>query len=264
MRRLYTSSLARALSNGALALLATAVLLGGFHVVTKDRSVTANPQATLPTSSPSPAPIKAVFFGDSIVAGANAGVGNPTFVDVTSKLLGWSSSPFGFPGSGFTTAGTFRGGRDYLARVQQLKGFDVDVVVLEGGRNDSKAPADVLRAKIIEVLDALGTLVPRARVVLMGPYSPTGAVLDSTLQTDIVMRALAREQKTPYVDPVLEGWITGTYPSSGNAATLIARDGLYPNQAGHAYFGKRLAADLRKLLPSSLVRPLEESPQPAG
>ena len=273
-----------------LVVLMVVVTTGAYRVLTEDRTVslTAAPAATtappgtpLPSPAPAvapvagqspsaaqepvtpssasaspsgpPAEIKAVFFGDSIVAGSNTGEGNPIFTDVAARLLGWRSSNYGFPGSGFTTAGTFAGGRDYLARIQQLRGYTVDVLVLEGGNNDVNADPVALQNDIVAVVRAARALVPGITVVLMGPWSSTGAANDQLTQINAVMRALAGRAKIGYIDPIDENWITGTYPGSGNAAQYISADGHYPNAAGHAYFGQQVATDLKRLLPPRLL-----------
>lgn len=248
----------RALANVLLALLSAAVLAGAYLVVTQDRSYSGD-GSTVVAPSPGSTPaeigsgrVRAVVFGDSIVAGANAGPGALTFSDVAAAELGWRVSLFGYPGTGYTTGGRYKGGRDYLQRITQLEGYEVDVVVLEGGINDSRAEPEVLRARVEAVLDQVAALVPRAKVVLMGPWQPSGTPEAAALRVRKVLKEVAVDRSVPFVDPIGERWVTGRYPSSGNAARVIAEDGFYPNAAGHRMFGQRLAADLRKLLPASL------------
>ncbi len=256
MERLRELTAPRWATSLALAVLAVAVSVGAYKVVTMDRSVhPGRGPVSLGSSSASPtAPrIRAVFFGDAIVAGANAGRGNPTFCDVSSHLLGWSDSLFGYPGSGYTTAGAFRGGRDYIARIQQLRGYSVDVVVIEGGRNDVGAPLAALRDQAGKVIRAARLLVPRARLVLMGPYSVVATPPAALVAADATLRDLAAADGIPYVDPLAEQWITGGTQAGAVGGSYIASDGLYPNAAGHDYFGHRLAEDLTHLLPHQLV-----------
>ena len=253
----------RWLLNSLLVVLTVAVMTGAYAVVTQDRAVRPaadRSNAPAPAISTTASTISAVFFGDSIVAGANAGAGNPTFADVASRLLGWQPNLFGYPGSGFTTAGTYKGGRDYLARIQQLRNYTVDVIVIEGGLNDGAATVATTRTKVTAVLEAARKLVPGAQLVLMGPWSATGTPAPSSAQTNVTLKALAVEQNLPYIDPIGEQWITGTYPSSGNAAEYISTDAFYPNTAGHVYFGQRLADDLKRLLPARLVGSAAQSP----
>ncbi|MDP9164489.1 MAG: SGNH/GDSL hydrolase family protein [Actinomycetota bacterium] len=248
-------------TNVLLVLFGLAVAFGGYQVVSQDRSAHVSGSGlvspTLPAASATPAsgkhPLTAVFFGDSLVAGANAGQGNPTFADVAAKDLGWTQSPFGFPGSGFTTAGTFTGGRDYAARLEQLRGYTSDVIVIEGGLNDTKAPPALLKEKVTADFQEAHALVPGALLVLMGPWSSSGTPQPADASVNDALLSLANQLRIPYVDPIHEHWMTGTYPTSGSAATLISSDGFYPNAAGHAYFGHRLAADLRRLLPAALI-----------
>ena len=245
------------LQNALLALLAVAVLGGAVAVLHKDRSVRgaglSAPLPPLPTASAGAGPITAVFFGDSIVAGANTTSSDKTFTAVASAELGWQQSPFGYPGSGFTTPGSYQGGKTYLQRAEGLHGYTSNVIVVEGGLNDSAADAQTLRAAIEVFLGRVRELVPSATVVLMGPWSPTDKTITSSVRTDQTMKALAKEQGLPYVSPISERWITGTYPTSGNAKVFISSDGFYPNDAGHAYFGHRLAQDLKRLLPARLT-----------
>ena len=258
----------RQLFSVALALLAVVVGVGAYRVATQDRMVfigstgTADgprtPGGSAGLTNPEPAQpvrndVKAVFFGDAIVAGSNTGMGNPIFTQVAAQLLNWQHSDFGFPGSGFTTAGNFRGGRDYLARLQQLRGYNIDVLFIEGGLNDSAATNEQLQAKVQAVLASAKSLLPSTTIVLMGPYAPSGEPSTATIRVNAALRALASTSGIPYIDPITEQWITGTYPTSGTAAQYISIDGLYPNTKGHAYFGTRIAEDLRRLLPPRLL-----------
>lgn len=245
----------------ALSLLGLLVAYGAYGTLSQDRTTrAAAPAATGSTSgmSPSVSPslphqITSVFFGDGIVAGANAGDGHASFVDVAARQLGWQHADYGFPGSGFTTAGAFKGGRDYLARIAQLQGFVADVLVIEGGANDGAADAATLRAKVQAVLAAAHALVPAATIVLMGPWSPSDTPSPATVATNDVLRTLATAAQLPYIDPLAEKWISGSYPGSGNAAQYISSDGYYPNDKGHAFFGERVADDLKRLLPARLA-----------
>ena len=268
----------RQLFSVALALLAVVVGVGAYRVATQDRMVfigttgtaeapqdpsgfsgatnpvpaSASPNATA-TTRPARTDVKAVFFGDAIVAGSNTGMGNPIFTQVASQLLNWQHIDFGFPGSGFTTAGNFKGGRDYLARLQQLRGYNIDVLFIEGGLNDSAATNEQLQAKVQAVLTSAKRLLPSATIVLMGPYASSGEPSTATVRVNAALRALASTSGIPYIDPISEQWITGTYPTSGTAAQYISTDGQYPNTKGHAYFGTRIAEDLRRLLPPRLL-----------
>ena len=272
-----------------LSLLSLLVAYGAYGVLSQDRTVR-EPGPTAPislTTAPSPAPtalpaltptstpisapaspeprvVTSVFFGDGIVAGANAGEGHPSFVDVAARRLGWQHSDFGFPGSGFTTAGLFKGGRDYLARIEQLHGYAVDVLVIEGGANDGAADAATLRAKVQAVVDAARRLVPNTTIVLMGPWSPSDAPAPATVATNDVLREFAKAADLPYIDPLAEKWISGSYPGSGNAAQYISSDGYYPNAQGHLYFGERVAEDLGRLLPANLINRPPSAPSSAN
>jgi len=239
---------------GALAL----VVLGGVvAVVRQDRSVhgagITTPLPPLPTATPSAGPITAVFFGDSIVAGANTTSSANTFTAVAAADLGWQQSPFGYPGSGFTTPGNYQGGKTYLQRAEGLRGFTSNVIVIEGGLNDGAAPTQLLRTSMAAFLGRVRTLVPTATLILMGPWSATGTPTAELRRTDATMTSLAKEQGVLYISPIQEKWITGTYPKTGNARQYISSDGFYPNDDGHAYFGHRLAEDLKRHLPARLI-----------
>lgn len=250
-----------------LLLLGALVAYGAVGILRQDRTVgTAGPGSSAagspaggspaPSSTPASPParrVTSVFFGDGIVAGANAGDGHASFVDIAARRLGWQHADYGFPGSGYTTAGSFKGGRDYLDRIEQLRGRTPDVLVIEGGANDGAADAATFQAKVQAVLAAAHALVPNATVVLMGPWSPSDTPSPATVATNGLLRALAGAAHLPYIDPLAEKWISGSYPGSGNAAQYISTDGYYPNAKGHAFFGERVAEDLQRLLPATLT-----------
>jgi lysophospholipase L1-like esterase len=162
---------------------------------------------------------------------------------VASKVLGWQVPQVrGFGGTGYTTrvsvAGVLRPAYpDNIGRYLSARSYRV--VIVAGGNNDAHrgfSPA-AFRAAVRSTLAQVKRAQPDARLVVLGPYSPNGS--GYTQQRRIEAQEAARVG-APFIDGVAEGWFRAR-------PDLLSKDGFHPNDAGQAYLGARVAADLRKL-----------------
>jgi lysophospholipase L1-like esterase len=193
-----------------------------------------------PATAPSPAvtTTRAVLFGDSFVAGRGLPAGTPTAVHVAAQLLGWEATVLGGDGTAFTTGGK-RGGQPYALRLAALTTAP-DVLLLQGGASDTGASPSQLTAAVTKVLDDLARRFPDTKVIMLGPVAMEQPPDRQLVRVDKALREAAASKKITYVGPIALGWITAQ-----NAEAYTAGAGFYPNAAGHAYLGRKLAQVLR-------------------
>lgn len=203
-----------------------------------------------PSSSPSPSPapstspvattVQAVFFGDSFVAGKGLQQGQLTAVQVAAKQLGWDATFLAGDGSAFTTGGK-RGSQPYALRLRALTTAPA-VLVLQGGASDTGAAPEALASAAAAVLKDLAARFPATTVVMLGPVAMEQPPDGQLVRVDATLRAVAQARKLRYLDPIREHWITPE-----NSGGYTASSGFYPNAAGHAYLGGKIAQALRHL-----------------
>lgn len=207
-----------------------------------DSAPTPSPSpAGTPTPTPSPSPsappaVRAVVLGDSLSAGKGSPPGTPTATRLAVKALGWDAQVLAVPGSGFTTGGT-----SFATRLAGLAAAP-DVLVLQGGASDTDATPEQLTAAAGSLLDQLARRFPRTKVVLVGPVAMEQPPDGQLVRVDGTLRAVATAHHVGYVDPIAQHWI-----SAAAAPSLTAPAGFYPDAAGHALIGRRLAAALKSL-----------------
>lgn len=195
-----------------------------------------------PLPSPPAPPVTSLWLGDSIVEGCCRERGSdPSMAAVAAGRLGWTADVRGLGGTGYTTRAIVNGVTrpTYAERVQSLvRDAYYDYVVIVGGNNDITPAYDALRFRtavrrtFAEVRDEL----PRAQLVVVGPYSPTGTGA-------VEQRRILREEATAagaalFVDPIAEEWMAGR-------SNLLHEDGFHPSSAGQRYLGERLAQALQ-------------------
>jgi hypothetical protein len=123
------------------------------------------------------------------------------------------------------------------------KGTEADIVVVEGGLNDTGGDLTELKPAVHRTIVALRARFPHAPVVVLGPAPrslPVPAVLK---QVDLLIRDACRNADVPYISPIEREWITGL-----NFRDIIDPGTKHPTTAGHAYLGGRLAVALQDLM----------------
>ena len=141
----------------------------------------------------------------------------------------------GFSGSGFSRGASPCGDVTYASRARESVGARTDLLVVEGGLNDTDQPrADLERgvARLTRVLHRVG-LSPE-QVVVVGP----------------VAAPARRHQRVEAVDATLarmSGEAGYSYLSMLDAELTYLDDRLHPDAAGHEVFGDLVAAHLATL-----------------
>ncbi|MCW2544796.1 MAG: arylesterase [Frankiales bacterium] len=179
----------------------------------------------------------ALFFGDSLFAGSGARPYQPVQVQTANRALGWQGALDTFGGTGYTTGGLH--GRPYLQRLQR-DGFlrtSYDVIVLEGGTNDAlHGSLPELNDAALAVVDYVQHRQPKAQIVLVGGFAPSGASTERYVDADRVLAAVAADRGLVYISQLKYG------PAARRG--FYSRDDLHPTTIGYRQMGHDLATAL--------------------
>jgi lysophospholipase L1-like esterase len=190
----------------------------------------------------------AVFLGDSFTEGAG-GTLHGGYVSTAGEVAGLDAEPSGMGATGIINDYGGRGGRvkfrDRLYR--DVIAFNPDVVVIAGGVNDRLLVADgtvtpsQYRSEYDALIQEIERSLPEAEIVVLGPFCP-GTPTSYTGMTQIrdLNRAAARAAGVPFIDVF--------YFTDANRARYTSADGFHLNDAGYEYLGKKLGADLVRVL----------------
>jgi hypothetical protein len=131
------------------------------------------------------------------------------------------------------------------------------MVIVAGGLNDSGYASSNLLSEALALYDTILTNLPSARLVVVGPWWPSGIPSDYILATRDTLEEAAWERGLDFIDPIVAtnvlqtnaGWITGTGnianpTGDGDADQYISADGVHPTDLGHQYLATRIAERL--------------------
>jgi lysophospholipase L1-like esterase len=177
------------------------------------------------------------------------------------NTFGWEIWNSGAGGTGYVNPGP-AGRVAFGDRLQSdVVAFSPDIVIVAGGLNDTPYPADSVGTAAGALYDAISTNLPSAKLVVVGPWFPTGYPSQAILDVRDAIQAAAHIRGLLFVDPIVStntsqvnvGWITGTGRIGdphydGNADTFISSDGNHPTDLGHQYLAQKLASYLKDLL----------------
>lgn len=184
----------------------------------------------------------ALWIGDSYTAGTGATSRLNAESLLTCRRLGWSCDLDAQGGTGFISPGTLPGYRPIPARLRgdERRYRHLDVVVVDGGRNDTRfrnqpGTPQVAATFIADVHKAW----PSARLVVIAPYFMTSAT--EPVGTGFVDAEKAATQAAggTFIDPIAQGWIP-----VGAAYQSATAQG-HPSDKGHRWIAAHLAHDLR-------------------
>lgn len=217
--------------------------------VSAPRTVTPAPARLVMPKDP-----RVVFFGDSWTAGQSSS--DPErrgyVAQVARMRPAWQvrAIPDGHY-TGYLAEGPEKTG-PYIKR---LKALPVDkranVLVMQGGLNDEAPYAEVspldYNGAVRQTLDVASKRFPNAQIVIVGPLSPVHAGGTPALYSiNDRLKFEAIRAKLPMVSPYDQRW----FPDEDSLEKYVAADS-HPNDAGHAYFAKRLLASLETSSPTS-------------
>jgi lysophospholipase L1-like esterase len=216
----------------SLALAATGCSVGG-PAPAADRG----PHVTSAASMAPATQATAVFLGDSYTVGMGASATEAGYAERTAALMGWRAVVLGQGGTGYVNPSASSDQSVYSGRLGQVAAAEPDVVVVQGSTNDAGRPWEEIEAAATELYAGLRTVVPSARIVVLGPLSPPG--LDPGAVND-VRNALARAAfatGVPFIDPIAAGWLL---PADG-----LYADPVHPDDDGYRELAEDLARALR-------------------
>ncbi|MET9436857.1 SGNH/GDSL hydrolase family protein [Streptomyces sp. NPDC006551] len=199
-------------------------------------------------------------LGDSITDGSaqNTGGGAGTWFARTARLLGSTDAwEQGRGGTGYITAGSYATFANRLDT--DVIAWNPDRLIIWGGYNDSAGSQDAIATAAGALFDAIRTGLPGCDVLVIGCWAPTGSPGAGVVNTDTTLRTAAANAGYRFVSPVTgslydtAGTLVATHGpwiTTANAASYVGADGVHPNDAGHLYLSRRIAASYRELIPA--------------
>lgn len=190
-----------------------------------------------------------VVVGDSFTSGsAMGGTGTDSWVSIIKGRIA-TDYPVevhvsAAPGSGYASGET-----TFLDQVTQAVNPDTDIVVIFGSRNDWGVSS--VGQKVYETISEAVVKSENVEVVVVGPpWSglPPAAASFSEMKNEVRDQA-ARFAGVVFVDPIQDGWFTGTNHR------LIGSDGIHPTNLGQVYIADLLEPVIREVLTEKHGRP---------
>jgi lysophospholipase L1-like esterase len=220
---------------------------GALGPITRQSTAT----VALPESRSGP---RVIVLGDSWTEGTGSGSVLLGYARQLGTIMGWrdiwssGSGGTGYLADGVTTPPrkTFRArsATDVIAPAP-------NVVIVAGGINDTAFTGAQVGAEATLLYAALVAGLPDVQIIVIGPWWPKAAstITNQVEANRVAIRAAAIAAGLYFIDPVAEGWITGTghvgaTTGDGNADVFISADGAHPSAAGHQYLAERLAGHL--------------------
>lgn len=223
------------------------ILVAGFAITAGGPSTTAAPKQTLrpvgsPSSSAEPSTqTTALFLGDSYSAGTGASRAANRWTSLVARSLDLQEENYARGGTGYLTTTTLAEacGLDYCANYLEMlgeasdEGVKPDVVFVAGGQNDFAAfeadPAAVTDA-VNEVYESVRSTFPDARIVAVGPSTPTEITPLVTTFVEVVSEAAEGVDAT---------FVSLTEPDV-LTEDMLAEDGVHVLDAGHEAIAARV------------------------
>ena len=150
-------------------------------------------------------------------------------------------------GTGFVTAGSSFNYAD-TTRLDRVTRTSPHVVLIQASVNDNGVATNTLTTAVQALIASLRASIPGAAIGVIGVLYPVQqAAAAATTNTTVIAAA------TGYADFVIDptndaagAWVSGAGKSgsttgSGNADIFLGSDGVHPTQAGHTYYGARIA-----------------------
>lgn len=230
------------------------VLLTAFVVVARPAATsTADPDSTAEwhNASIEPTSTTMLAIGDSYTSGAD--LPERSYACRAATAMGWTCKVAAVPGTGYISGGsanrfvsneyTGETTTSFYERIQALDtSYAPDVVLLDGGRADSFAPASAVYLAAIATIDAAQQVWPQAHVIFVRPrfLSRTEAVAPFD---DEFMRRLQQDPKAAgvrFIDPLGEKALDDI-----DTSQLLAADGVNPNEIGDLLLVSALLTSLQ-------------------
>lgn len=235
-RRIWAIALVAVLGVITLALVAFAML----RPIPEGQPSTYSPSAA---TSSAPKPLTVAFIGDSYTAGAGATDPSHGWAATLARTQGWDMTNLARGGTGYLSAVTGNAkvacGLDYCPAypemVKDAAAANPAIVLVAGGRNDVTRDPDQEAAAVRAFYTQLRAALPNAKIVAVSP------VWDATAPPP-ALGAIAADVKSAVVT------VGGTYLDIGQPLQgrpdLISKDGVHPDDDGHAALARAVQAKI--------------------
>jgi lysophospholipase L1-like esterase len=148
-----------------------------------------------------------------------------------------------------TGTGLLNDGRTYSPGMHRLidrlttdyERYNVDIVVVDAGRNDLQAPLTSLSSTLDRYLTRVGQLWPDARVVVLAPAQLTNEQAPDYPARTAAMSDVVARHRGILIDPAADGWYNDV-----DLSTIRAEDGLHPSPLGHQLIARKLGEALQR------------------
>lgn len=201
----------------------------------------------------------ACYTGSSITEG-----GYPWYV---SQILGMDCINAGVGGTGYVNPGQ-NGRVRYIERADNdLIKPNPDLIVIEGGINDSSYSIEEVTSAADELYKYIKGKLPNVKIIVIGMYWPRTAS-QPVLDMNAALRQTCLNNQIAFIDLlrgdtvlpngalVTEGmgaFLTGSghagnLRGDGNADIYTSADGTHPTKEGKLYIAQRLATEIYKIL----------------
>lgn len=181
--------------------------------------------------------VEIAVIGDSYTSGSRMDSGpGARWPARLNAAYPWDFADFAIGGTGYLNRGT-GDFPTFVERVPEVVAAQPEVVIVEGGHNDTGFPVGDVQAAAAEVLDELRTGLPDAQFIVVGVIWPGQPPL-LVQQLNQGLQIAATQAGAYFVNPLAEGWF------QGESQALIGEDGTHPTDDGHAFLADRFAANL--------------------
>lgn len=197
---------------------------------------------------------RVLIFGDSYVEGYGADPVTAGFAYRVGHPLHWRVTVDGVGGTGYVNPGPHQEG-DYLSRLRTAPVGPFDLVVLEGGANDSRMPLDQLAPAVDATVRAVRAKYPVAQIALMGPLEVHSNPVATRVAVNTVLARYAASTRLVFLSPFCERWFATADPQA-----LINPQNGHPDNAGYALAARLFVRDIGRQLSAAT----SASPSPAG
>lgn len=213
-----------------------------------------------------PAPrrgLRAVIVGDSFVEGTGAAARFTGFAPTLGRLVGWGDVwASGSGGTGYLTSGpgtgTYTGRVAYRDRIAaDCLAFSPQVVMVTGGRNDSRLPQREVQAEALALFSRIRADLASAQLIVTSVF-PASAVEAQSRELRAVSDAISTSAEAAgavFLDVMgPNAYITGdgrdqAPTGRGNSDVLTSADGVHPTQLGHEVLARALLQRYAVTLP---------------
>ena len=189
---------------------------------------------------------RVLLMGDSYTEGWGADPTSKGYAFLIAGPLGWRLTRDGIGSTGYLNAGLKQQGT-YPQRLWRHPADAYDLVILQGGSNDEKAPeADIAKAVDLTVR-TVHRRYPSAQILIMGPVTPYATIGSNRIKVNRVLTSYTTAHSLLLINPWAEQWFV-----KGDAATMVNPEKGHPNNLGYARIATLFIRDVKAL---SVVRP---------